>query len=222
MKKRAVILDMDGVLVNSELHWKKVEFAFLNGLAPDFGRDGYNGLLGMSVPDVFRLFRDRFHIGMGSDEFVRKYDEMATDIYNNRTSLMPGCIGAIQVLKKSEFLVALATSSSRKWVDAVFGRFAEQLDGVFDVVTCADDINGEKKPNPAIYLHTAKSLSTPPESCVAVEDSGNGILSAKRAGMKCIGYRNGFNDEQDLSKADFVMHGFGELTAEKLNAMLKS
>lgn len=222
MKKRAVVLDMDGVLVDSELHWKKVEFAFLNGLAPEFSRDSHIGLLGMSVPDVFRLFKDRFHIEMGSDEFVRRYDEMAFDIYNNRTGLMPGCISAIQVLKKSGFLVALATSSSRKWVDAVFGRFAGQLDGVFDVVTCADDVSGEKKPAPAIYLHTAKSLSTPPESCVAVEDAGNGILSAKRAGMKCVGYRNGFNDEQDLSKADFVMRDFGELTAEKLNAMLEN
>ncbi len=212
---------MDGVLVDSELHWKKVEFAFLNSLAPDFDRDSHIGLLGMSVPDVFRLFKDRFHIRMESDEFVRRYDEMAFDIYNSRTSLMPGCLGAIQALKKSEFLVALATSSSRKWVDAVFGRFTE-LDGVFDAVTCADDVSGEKKPAPTIYLHTAKSLSTPPANCVAVEDAGNGILSAKRAGMKCIGYRNGFNDEQDLSKADFVVHGFGELTAEKLDAMLES
>lgn len=212
---------MDGVLVDSELHWKQVEFAFLNSIAPEFGRDRYIGLLGMSVSDVFRLFKDRFHIEMGSDEFVRRYDEMAFDIYNNRTVLMPGCIGAIQALKKSGFLVALATSSSRKWVDAVFGRFVE-LDGVFDVVTSADDVEGEKKPNPAIYLHTAKSLSTPPENCVAVEDAGNGILSAKRAGMKCVGYRNGFNDEQDLSKADFVMRDFGELTAEKLDALLEN
>ncbi len=212
---------MDGVLVDSELHWKKVEFAFLNSLAPDFDMASHIGLLGMSVPDVFRLFKDKFHIGMGRDEFVRKYDEMAFDIYNNRTGLMPGCIGAMQVLKKSGFLVALATSSSRKWVDAVFERFAGQLDGVFDAVTSADDVEGEKKPAPAIYLHAANSLSTPPESCVAVEDAGNGILSAKRAGMKCIGYRNGFNDEQDLSKADFVMHGFGELTVEKLNALLE-
>lgn len=213
---------MDGVLVDSELHWKKVEFAFLNSLAPDFDRDGHIGLLGMSVSDVFRLFKDRFRIRMGSDEFVRRYDEMAFDIYNSRASLMPHCLDAMRLLRKNGFMAALATSSSRKWVDAVFGRFAGQLDGVFDVVTCADDVEGEKKPNPAIYLHTAKSLSTPPENCVAVEDAGNGILSAKRAGMRCVGYRNGFNDEQDLSKADFVMRDFGELTAEKLDAMLEN
>lgn len=219
MKKRAVVLDMDGVLVDSELHWKKVEFAFLNGLAPDFDRDSYTELLGMSVPDVFRLFKDRFHINMGSDEFVGKYDEMASDIYNNRTSLMPRCLDALRLLRENGFMAALATSSSRKWVEVVFGRFPE-LGGVFDAMTCADDVSGEKKPNPAIYLHTAKKLAASPGNCAAVEDSGNGILSARRAGMRCIGYRNGFNDEQDLSKADFVMYDFGELTPKKLDAIL--
>ena len=80
----------------------------------------------------------------------------------------------------------------------------------FKVVVSADELAGEGKPSPAIYLLTAIRLGVSPHRCIAIEDSKNGVLSAKNAGMFCVGYRNGFNEEQDLSRADMIIHHFAE------------
>lgn len=218
---KAVVFDLDGVVIDSEFHWKKVEFDFLKSLVKNWNESKQRELLGMSVLDAFHLLRKRFDISIKESEFLEKYDEMARDIYRNRISIMPGCLDAIGRLRKNGLATALATSSSRKWVDWMLERLGN-LRGAFDIITCSDDVDGKKKPSPEIYLHTAKEFGVPPASCAAIEDSRSGLLSARLAGMKCIGYRNGFNDEQDLSGADFVMRDFGELTVERLNGLLES
>lgn len=218
---KAVVFDLDGVVIDSELHWKKVEFGFLKNLVKNWNESNQRELLGMNVLDVFHLLKKRFGISIKESEFLERYDEMATDIYRNRISVMPGCLDAIGRLRKNGLATALATSSSRKWVDWTLERLGE-LRGAFDIITCSDDVDGKKKPSPEIYLHTAKKLGVPPAGCAAIEDSQSGLLSARLAGMKCIGYRNGFNEEQDLSSSDFIMKAFSELTVERLNAMLES
>jgi beta-phosphoglucomutase-like phosphatase (HAD superfamily) len=65
-------------------------------------------------------------------------------------------------------------------------------------------------------LLTARRLAAQPEQCIVIEDSMNGALSARRAGMFCLGIRNGFNDEQDLSAADMIINGFDEISWETL------
>jgi beta-phosphoglucomutase-like phosphatase (HAD superfamily) len=89
----------------------------------------------------------------------------------------------------------------------------------FKVVVSADELEGNGKPSPAIYLLTAKRLGVSPDRCIAIEDSKNGVLSAKNAGMFCIGFRNGFNDEQDLSRADMVIQRFVELDWQMLQCL---
>jgi beta-phosphoglucomutase-like phosphatase (HAD superfamily) len=86
----------------------------------------------------------------------------------------------------------------------------------FKVVVSADELAGRGKPSPAIYLLTAARLGIRPNRCIAIEDSQNGVLSAKNAEMYCVGFRNGFNDEQDLSRADAIIHHFAEFDLKML------
>ena len=90
------------------------------------------------------------------------------------------------------------------------------LRDAFRVVVSADELAGEGKPSPAIYLLTAKRLGVRPDRCIAIEDSQNGVLSAKNAEMFCVGFRNGFNEEQDLSRADVVIWRFAEFDWQML------
>src|SRR5207237_6272674 len=119
-----------------------------------------------------------------------------------------------------DVLVSLASSSPMNWIDIVLDRF--HFRSSFAVVVSAEDLPGEGKPSPAIYLLTAQRLGVKPEKCVVIEDSKNGVLSAKSAGMYCIGFRNGFNQEQDLSQADIIVHGFNQLDWQKLQLYLES
>lgn len=95
------------------------------------------------------------------------------------------------------------------------------LRDAFKAVVSADELDGEGKPSPVIYLRTAQRLDVDPRQCIAVEDSKNGALSAKSAGMYCIGFRNGFNEEQDLSRADMIIHRFSELAGQQLQRLLR-
>ena len=80
----------------------------------------------------------------------------------------------------------------------------------------AGDVGGVGKPVPAVYLHAAAELSEIPSDCIAIEDSENGVLSAVRAGMYCVGFRNGMNDAHNLDRAHQIMEGFSEAAFHSL------
>jgi beta-phosphoglucomutase-like phosphatase (HAD superfamily) len=82
----------------------------------------------------------------------------------------------------------------------------------FEKVISADETDSKGKPAPDIYIHTMKQLNKDPSECLAIEDSKNGVISAQKAGMKCVGLKNGFNDDQDLSFSDILIHGFDGLS----------
>jgi HAD superfamily hydrolase (TIGR01509 family) len=123
-------------------------------------------------------------------------------------SLLEGCAALLYALNSKNIPVALASSSPTSWINIMLDRFS--LRDSFKVVVSADELVGQGKPSPAIYLLTATRLGVSSDRCIAIEDSKNGVLSAKNAGMFCIGFRNGFNEEQDLSRADIIIHHFAE------------
>ncbi|MGB4491550.1 MAG: HAD-IA family hydrolase, partial [Halanaerobiales bacterium] len=77
------------------------------------------------------------------------------------------------------------------------------------------------KPHPEIFLTTAEKLGVNPEDCVVIEDSRNGVLAAKAAGMKCIGFKNANSGDQDLSEADLIVSSYKKLTIEDIQNLFK-
>jgi len=205
----AVIFDMDGVIVDSEIHWKTTEGYFLQSLIPTWSMNDQDRIIGLGVHDVYMILVNTYHLQQSKAQFLAIYQEMANEIYGQKVSLIEGFTELLSTLNNNNIPVALASSSPASWIDVMLQRFS--LRESFKVVVSADELAGEGKPSPAIYLHTAKRLGIKPDKCIAIEDSKNGVLSAKRAEMFCIGFRNGFNDEQDLSSADMIIRRFAEL-----------
>jgi HAD superfamily hydrolase (TIGR01509 family) len=214
---QAVIFDMDGVIVDSERHWKSLEGHFLQSIIPGWTAADQGKIIGLSVHDLYRMLVDDYGLRHNEQDFLELYHEMARDIYGRKTSLLEGFEESLSLLLGTNVKVALASSSPMSWIDIVLDRF--DLREKFDIVVSADELQGEGKPSPAIYLLTARRLAAQPEKCVVIEDSKNGALSAKRAGMYCVGIRNGFNDEQDLSAADMIINSFDKLPWETLLSM---
>src|SRR5579859_3290655 len=200
---------MDGVIVDSELHWKNLEGFFLSSLVSSWTDADQSRIIGVSMDHVYTLLVSEYGMQKSREQFLAQYQEMANEIYGKKVALLPGVEDLLTKLRQHHIPVALASSSPRSWINIVLRRF--NLRASFQAVISADDLNGEGKPSPAIYLFTASSLGVPPTQCIAIEDSKNGVLSAKNAGMFCIGLRNGFNEEQDISRADLIIHGFAEL-----------
>ena len=213
----ALIFDMDGVIIDSELHWKTVEGFFIESLVPSWGSADQGRIIGLSVHDLYNMLTEEYELKESKEQFTEQYHGIAAEIYGQKVQLISGFPELLSLLQAKGIKVALASSSPQGWIDIMLDRFA--LRPAFGAIVSADALHGEGKPSPAIYLHTAKELGVAPETCVVIEDSKNGVLSAKNAGMYCIGFRNGFNEEQDLSSADTIIHAFSELTWDRLESL---
>ena len=213
----AVIFDMDGVLVDSELHWKRLEGYFLQSLVPGWRAEDQERIIGLSVHDLYTMLVADYGLDKTKQDFLDLYHEMAREIYTQRVSLIEPFPQLLAQLRAREVPVALASSSPRAWIMMALDRF--NLHSFFGVVVSSDELEGKGKPAPGIYLLTARRLGVAPQSCLVIEDSKNGALSANSAEMYCIGFRNGFNDEQDLSAADEI-HGNAEAVSARALALL--
>lgn len=218
---RAFIFDMDGVIVDSELHWNSVEGFFLRSLVPTWSAEDQGRIIGLSVHDAYSLLVKEYGVRQSKEEFLDFYMPTAREIYGRKASLIPGFTELLARLRQRDTPVALASSSPRPWINIMLGRF--DLYDQFAAVVSADELQGgQGKPSPAIYLLTSQKLGVEPQSCVVMEDSRNGVVSAREAGMYCIGFRNGFNDEQDISAANVIVSSYAEIDLNAIASDLRS
>lgn len=203
---------MDGVIIDSEYHWNNDEEGFLEKIIPGWTQDEQQKIIGLNIIDTYKVLRDQYSLSMEQDIFLEEVNKIATRIYEEKTELMPNFPELIKALE-GRLPLALASSSLREWINIVLDRF--ELGKAFDITVSAQEIEGDGKPAPDIYLHTAKELEVDPNDCVAIEDSRNGVAAAKAARMLTIGFRNGFNEAQNLSQADHIINGFKEFDIQK-------
>lgn len=212
-----IIFDMDGVIVDSEPHWHRAENEFIRGLVPSWGPEDHKRLLGMSVDSCFKLISKEYGVALSRDEFVNYFSQQAAEIYGKHVELVEGCVSCLARFRAAGCMIGLCSSSQNAWIELVIKRFG--LNEYFDAFVGAESISGEAKPAPDLYLCIAEQLNVAPANCIAIEDSPKGVASAKAAGMRCVGFRNGSNDDVDLSEADTVYRGFDEITIENLRSL---
>ena len=213
--RSAVIFDMDGVLIDSEMLWVTREFELYVGEIPGWDRQKQREFAGRSVEDINRILREKYGKDYEPEAFRQRYRDLASDIYNKETQLNPGVKDLLLGLRKAGLRTALASSAPRRWIDVVLGRFA--LSETFDAVVGVDEAGGKGKPDPAIYLKTIKLIGTPVEETVAIEDTPNGISAAKAAGLYCIGYVS--DPSYDRTKADMVIERFDQISPDLIRKL---
>jgi HAD superfamily hydrolase (TIGR01509 family) len=176
---QALIFDLDGVLVDSE---PAHHAATTRLVAPEVVTDEeYAQFVGSSVEWFAGWVRDRFHLEATTEEIIAQYDDLVVEgIVALKLQPLDGVVALIDAVRGRELPVAVASQSRPRWVYTT-------LDGAglmshIDIVVSADAVT-RAKPEPDIYLHTAKLLGVPPEACIVVEDSVPGVQSAHAAGM---------------------------------------
>ena len=205
---RAILLDMDGVLIDSERHWHSIEGAWLRSVIPGWIDEYQKDCVGLSMSGLYDMLRLKHRLSMTFPDFRQAYIELAGAIYQERAELMPNCREFLEAARSSGVTLAVVSSSPKEWIRIIVDRF--HIADYFSRLVSADDVGGVGKPDPAVYLHAASELTVAPADCVAIEDSENGVLSAVRAGMQCVGFRNGLNDAYNLDRAHQIINGFSE------------
>jgi HAD superfamily hydrolase (TIGR01509 family) len=215
---KAFIFDFDGVIVDSEKYWDSLlEEAFKERI-PQFKHETLSRMMGQSAHGVVDLLNAEYNLNFTFESYIAMIDTQVMDVYLKKCELMPGLLDLVKRLQSQGVPQAIASSSQRKWVQASVDHF--EIRSYFPVIVTGDDAPGRAKPLPDLYLLAAEKLEVDPAQCIAIEDSKNGTISAKAAGMVCIGLRSDMNPSQDLSAADWVTEDMNQITEEKLHELL--
>ncbi|HPP01843.1 MAG: HAD family phosphatase [Candidatus Omnitrophica bacterium] len=208
---KAVIFDMDGVLIDSEKIHQQAEIHSLGRLGVQVTPADLKPFAGASRTLFREGLSQRFGHHLDWDAFFAEKDRVLFERMKD-VKPVPGVLPLLQELQANGMRLAVATSSQRPVLAFIMEKF--NLDGVFDVKLCANDIT-RSKPDPEIFLLAADRLGIPPEDCAAVEDSINGVRAAKAAGMYTIAITTSFPREQ-LDAADLIIDRYEELPVEVL------
>jgi HAD superfamily hydrolase (TIGR01509 family) len=177
-----VLFDMDGLLVDSEPLWFEVECGVAARLDGNWSETDQQALIGGSLPRTVSYLLDRAAKPASREEVARWLVEGMTALLASRElTTMPGARELLAQVRAAGVPYALVTSSERPIMDAVLARLGEH----FTATVCADDVR-RGKPDPEPYLRAAALLGVDPRSCVALEDSPNGVASAQAAGCQVV------------------------------------
>ncbi len=200
---KAVIFDMDGVIVESEYRNYKAKLKVLEPYNVTFDYDYYSQFPGNSNIVVWQKIIDDFSLSVTAEE-MHKVDLVARDELIREEGHI-AIDGAIELIKRlsEKYILALASGSPEHIIlDTV--KFFD-IEKYFKFIISGETIEN-CKPAPDIFQITAENIGIPPENCAVIEDSHNGVLAAKAAKMYCVGYENPNSGFQDLSLADIVVN----------------
>jgi sugar-phosphatase len=173
---------------------------------------------GLRIDEVVHLRFSQFPWSEPSLEVVTAaIVERVVALVHEKGTLKPGVFESLDLARRSGLRMAVASSSPRIIIDAVVDRFG--LRSAFEVIHSAEE-EKRGKPEPDVYLTTARRLGVDPAACVALEDSPNGVLSAKAAGMKCIAVPEpSLRNDPRFARADAVIESLEEVSSDLLRSL---
>ena len=208
---KAVIFDLDGTLVDSMWMWKAIDIEYLSRFNHSCPDDLQEKIEGMSFSETAVYFKERFQIPEDLETIKATWNEMAYLKYKNEVPLKEGALSFLQSLKARGIKTGIATSNSRKLVDAVIESL--NLSEYFDAIHTSCEV-GKGKPAPDIYLLVCEKLGVKPEECLVFEDIPQGILAGKNAGMRVCAIQDDFSrklEEEKRRLSDYFIGSYFEL-----------
>ncbi len=201
---RAILFDMDGVLVDSEpLFFMAINRLLVQeGVEPVTEEENEEFLIGTTIGETWRQLKIRRPLPRPAEEYIRRYDDIVREVMQEELEPQPGVRELLQLCRERGLPKAVASSSLHMWVDLKLKAIG--LTGAFDAVLGGDDVE-RGKPNPDIYIKAANALGVPPTECIAIEDSPIGIAAAVASGAYTIAVRTEYTRNLDVSRAHAIL-----------------
>jgi len=210
-----VVFDLDGLLLDSEQVWDAARQQFVRKRGGRWHERAQRDMMGMSSPEWSRYMHERIGLAEPPEEINRIVVERMLERYAEGPPWLPGAIDAVRRLA-ADFVLGLASSSNRELIDRVLE--AGGIAACFRATASSEEV-AAGKPAPDVYLEVARRLGVDPHECTAIEDSHNGIRSAKAAGMRCVAIPNAhFPPGEATAEADAVVASLAELRPDVLVA----
>jgi len=217
MKFEALIFDMDGLMVDTE----RLYFEAEREIAKRFGRtikdETLWKMMGRKPIESMEIFATDLKIDKNPQELLAIRDEIMKSKLSCDLRPMPGLDFILNEFH-GKLKLALATGAKKDFMDIIIDGLG--IRKFFDFLLPSDNIN-HGKPHPEIYTKACRSLNLPPENCIVLEDSQNGVIAGKDAGSTVIAIPSDYSRHQDFSRADFIVKDLFE-AAETIKNLLLS
>jgi beta-phosphoglucomutase len=219
MKNHAVIFDMDGVICHTNpFHSQAFKLFFSKrGLYPT-EQEFASHMYGKSNSYIFRHFLGREITG---EEFIGLENEkegLFREIYTKEIVPISGFLEFLDQLKDKAFRTGVATSAPKANLDLIMGKLG--FENKMESILASENVS-KHKPDPEIYLTSAKNLQTEPEKCVVFEDSYSGVSAALNAGMKVVGVLSS-HSKAELPTCHYYIENYEGLEPELMQELLTS
>jgi HAD superfamily hydrolase (TIGR01509 family) len=214
---RAVVFDLDGVLIDSEPVWEQVRRGLVAERGGHWAPDSQRRLMGMSTPEWARYLSEDLGVGLSPDAVAAAVIDRMAARYTEHVPLMAGAVEAVRRLA-ARWPLGLASSSPETLIQTVLQSAG--LQSCFTVVMSTEQVT-HGKPAPDIYLAVTAALGYLPPDCAAVEDSSNGLRSAGAAGLRVIAVPQPQYppDPDALAQASLVLPSLAGLTTDAVAAL---
>lgn len=216
MPFKAVLFDMDGVIVDTEPLHRKAYFTVFDDYGIHVDEELYTSFTGSATKKVCETLVETFNLDKTWQEVAehkRKYFKHFFDT-DPDFNLIPGVKDLIQHYYDNDIKLVLASSAHMNTINWVFEKFG--LSDYFIGKISGADLK-ESKPHPEIFIKAAEMANEPKENCMVIEDSTNGILAAKRAEIFCAAYKSKHSTGQDYTNAGILVSDFKELEIDKIS-----
>jgi len=223
---KAIFFDQDGVIIDTERDGHRVSF---NETFKEFGFDVewdveyYHELLQVGGGKE-RMKHDLHTRGFGKEVKPEEEDELIKEMHKRKTTLFieliesgklplrPGVLRFMREGMEAGLILGICTTSNERAAHAIAYQILKEIKFEF---VLAGDIVSKKKPDPEIYLLALSKTGLKPEECLVVEDSRNGVLAGKAAGMYVVATTNHYTEKEDLSAADIIVTCLGDSDGER-------
>lgn len=209
----AIVFDFDGLILDTEepVYRSWLEVYEAHGERLPFER--WVQIVGSTTAEFHpqRYLEERMGRPLSQEVLEGRIARRAEMILAQQ--VLPGILQHIDEAKSLGLKLGVASSSTRDWVSGHLERLG--ILGRFDCVRCRDDVNNAK-PAPDLYIAVLDCLGVSPSQALAIEDSPNGVIAAKQAGMLCLAIPNSITAKLDLSHADLVLRSLADVSLSDL------
>ena len=216
---KAVLFDMDGVIVDTEPLHRKAYFQMFDDMNINVSEELFTSFTGQATLNICEQLCAAFELSETPQELVRSKRAHFKYLFENDQSLqlIDGVLDLIKNYFENGLTLVLASSASMPNINRIFERF--DLDQYFVAKLSGADLKASK-PHPEIFIKAAEASGFDTSECIVIEDSTNGMKAAKSADIFCVGYKSEHSVNQDYSFASLIINTFDEIAFSKIGTHL--
>jgi HAD superfamily hydrolase (TIGR01509 family) len=220
MKLKSVIFDFDGVIMDSERIHFQVDKVVFDQYGAQITEEEYFDFAGISEKKTYNHFINKYNMKVTFQQLLDlKIKGFISYLSSSRElPVVNGVVELIKNLHNSGILLSIGTSGTRQIADTTLRKL--NIHQYFEILVTGSE-EPKTKPDPAIFLKILEATNSIPREAIVIEDTYTGIMAAKNAGLKVVGYRNLSSGNQDLSGADMIVNSMHELNLNVLEQLLE-